>query len=339
MKRLMLSAMLILALVFTASCGSSDDGDKAATDGGLKTGFAVLSSVDKSTPAGKEDGLAQTDSTAVGVLVDGDGVIVKCVIDAVQTQINFGKDGKIITPLDTKVPTKIELGDEYGMHKASSIKKDWADQIKAFCDYVEGKTLDEVKGIALTKEGTPADEDLSTSVTIHIGDYVAGLEKAVASAKDMGAKSGDTLGLGIETNIAKSADFTADAEGVAQAYSIYTLASFDKEGVITSSIIDGSQCNVNFDATGKITSDLKAELKTKNQLGEAYGMKKASSIGKEWNEQATAFAEYAVGKTAKEVSGVAVKEGVPTDEDLAASVTVHVTDFTAGLTKAAATAK
>jgi hypothetical protein len=67
--------------------------------------------------------------------------------------------------------------------------------------------------------------------------------------------------------------------------------------VITSCIIDASQTNINFSKEGKITSDINAEFQTKNELGDAYGMKKASSIGKEWNEQANAFAQYVVGKT------------------------------------------
>ena len=68
-------------------------------------------------------------------------------------------------------------------------------------------------------------------------------------------------------------------------------------------------------------------------------MKKASSIGKEWFEQAAAYAAYAVGKTADEVNGTAVTEGAPSDADLAASVTVHITDFNTVITKAVGNAK
>ena len=37
-------------------------------------------------------------------------------------------------------------------------------------------------------------------------------------------------------------------------------------------------------------------------------MKKASGIGKEWNEQAAAFAKYVEGKTANEIAAIAVDE-------------------------------
>ncbi|MBO5070948.1 MAG: hypothetical protein J6C37_11395, partial [Roseburia sp.] len=62
-------------------------------------------------------------------------------------------------------------------------------------------------------------------------------------------------------------------------------------------------------------------------------------IGKEWNEQAAAYAAYAVGKTLDEVNGTAVTEGVPSDADLAASVTIHIGDFNTVLTKAVNSAK
>ena len=56
-------------------------------------------------------------------------------------------------------------------------------------------------------------------------------------------------------------------------------------------------------------------------------MKKASAIGKEWNEQADAFAEFIKGKTADEVKGMKVSADGLTEEELKSSVTVHVTDF------------
>ncbi len=227
------------------------------------------------------------------------------------------------------------------MTKASGIGKEWNEQADAFASYVIGKTLDEVKGIALNEEGAPAASELTSSVTIHVTDLIAAIEKAVTNAQALGAKTGDKLGLGIVTTINKSTDATAEKDGLAQAYSMYTATTFGADGKITSSILDASQSNVNFNTSGKITTDLKtAKLQTKNELGEAYGMKKASGIGKEWNEQAAAFAAYIVGKSADEVKGIALnEEGAPAEADLTSSVTVHVTDFLTVIEKAAQNAK
>ena len=41
-----------------------------------------------------------------------------------------------------------------------------------------GKTVEEVKGIALTETTAPADADLAASVSIAIGDFMGLVEKA-----------------------------------------------------------------------------------------------------------------------------------------------------------------
>jgi len=303
--------------------------------GKVKTGFAVLSSIASS----KDASLAQVDSNAAAVLVGADGKIVKCVIDGVQSKTSFDNTGKITTPLDTTYPTKVELGEKYGMKKASAIGKEWSEEIQAFANYVTGKTVAEVKGIAINDKGHATGADLSSSVTISIADYIKLVEKAVTNATVDGASASDKLGLGIVTNIAKSAN-AGDTAGKVEAYSTYTVVTTDASGKITSSIIDASQTDVSFDKTGKITSDLKADLKTKNEIGAAYGMKKASAIGKEWNEEAQAFAKYITGKTAAEVATIAVNEKKEaTGSDLTSSVTISIGDFQECVKKAAATAK
>ncbi|MBW7573830.1 hypothetical protein [Caproiciproducens faecalis] len=322
-----------------SQAASSKAAESAAATGTLKTGLAVITSIAKSTDVKDGKGLAEADSTVVAVAVDKDGKIVKCLIDAVQSKVNFSDAGKITTPLDTVVKSKQELGAEYGLGKASGIKKEWNEQADAFASYVVGKTADEVKGIAVDAEGKATDKELTASVTIHVGDFIAGVEKAVANAADNGAKADDKLGLGIQTSISGSKD-AGDKDGLAQAYSYYTVTTTGADGKITSCIIDASQTNVNFSKAGKITSDLKAEQKTKNELGDAYGMKKASKIGKEWNEEAASFAKYVVGKTLDEVKGIAVdSEGKATDKELTASVTVHVGDFIKIIDEAVSSAK
>ncbi len=344
-KLLSLVLVLTLAVTFIAGCGSTatkTSGGAAggqSTDDAVKTGLAVISSVGKSVDAVEKDGSAQTDSVAVAVTVDKDGKIVKCTIDTAQTKIDFSKEGKILSDLKAEYKSKQELGKDYGMIKASKISKEWNEQADAFAAYVTGKTVAEIKGIAVSEEGVPTATELTSSVTVHITDFVAAIEKAVSNSKDLGAKAGDKLGLSILTNIAKSTD-AGDKDGLAQTYSNYSATTFDASGKITSCVIDASQSDVKFTKEGKITTDIKAPVQTKVEIGEGYGMKKASKIGKEWFEQAEAFSKYVVGKTVDDVKGIAVnEEGVPTEAELTSSVTVHVSDFTAVIEKAAKTAK
>ena len=95
-----------------------------------------------------------------------------------------------------------------------------------------------------------------------------------------------------------------------------------------------------FDTAGKITSDVKSGVKTKRQLGDDYGMKAASGIGKEWFEQAANMEDYLAGKNAGEVTGIAVDgDGKPTDPDLLAGVTISVDGYQTAAVKAMENAK
>lgn len=316
----------------TAQEGTANEGTTA--EGGLKTGLALSTSLD-----GSSDGAAQADVTMAAVTVDADGKIVECVIDSVQSKIEFDAKGQLTTDVATEFKTKNELGPDYGMKKFGNAVAEWNEQAAAFAAYCVGKTADEVTGMAVTEEGKAADEDLAASCTIYVGGFQALVAKAAANAVDMGAQAGDKLGLGVATNMAKSTSAAADKEGVAQTYATVAVTTTNADGKITSAVIDAVQADVNFDATGKVTTDLTAAVPSKNELGDAYGMKSASAIGKEWNEQAAAYAAYAVGKTADEVNATAVTEGVPSDADLAASVTVHIADFNTVITKAVNSAK
>lgn len=313
------------------------DGQPGGETTAVKTGLAVLPSLSASASAsGEGDGAAQADILLVAVTVDDDGVIDSCIIDSIQAKIGFNAQGALTTPLDTTFATKLELGDDYGMRAASPIGKEWNEQANALAGYVAGKTVDELKGIALDDSGHAVDEpDLTASVIIGISDLLEGVEAAVANAAHLGASKGDKLGLAAETNMASSKDASSEEEGLAQAYATFAVTTTGG-GVITSCLIDALQANVSFDTAGQITTDLASVPKTKNQLGDDYGMVAASSIGKEWYEQAAGFCQYVTGKSADDVAGLAVNgEGKAADADLAAAVTLSLGDFQAVVEKAA----
>ena len=84
-------------------------------------------------------------------------------------------------------------------------------------------------------------------------------------------------GLAIVTSVAKSENAkVAD-------YDVTLVAVLvDDNGVIQDCIIDSIGAKVEFDATGTITSDINAEVKTKNELGDADGMVAWGGAIAEW---------------------------------------------------------
>ena len=340
MKKRLLSLVsaTMLSAVVLAGCGSQA-GSAGSTGAELKTGLGTSVSIADSKDATADgDGTAQADATIAAVTVDADGKITQCVIDIAQTRIGVSADGKITSDLNADYPSKRELGDNYGMKKASAIGKEWFEQADAFASWAVGKTASDISGMAIS-EGYAGDADLAASVSIHVTGFQAAVLEAVNSATAMGAHDGDKLGLGVTTGIGNSVDASADGDGTAEAYTTISVVTVGSDNKITSSIIDAVQAKITFDAAGAITADTSVDVKSKNELGEAYGMKKASAIGKEWNEQAAAYAAYTVGKTADEVAGTAMTEGRAADADLAASVSVHITDFNKAIAKSVAAAK
>ncbi len=308
----------------------------APVEGALKTGLYISTSVAGSKAAnGEELGEAAYDVTMVAVLVDDAGVIQDCIIDGVSTSVSFDAAGALKTDLSIAPKTKNELGSDYGMVAWGQAKAEWNEQAAAFADYVVGKTVEEVKGIAVDADTKPTEADLTASVTIKVGGFMSAIEQAVANARHLGAQGGDELRLAAINGIGSSTAAAAEAAGNAQLDCDVTALTV-KDGVITSCYIDSVQAKVAFDTTGAVASDVTAAVKTKNELGSDYGMVAWGQAIAEWNEQAASFASYVTGKTAEEVMGIAVNEGTkPAEADLAASVTIAIGGFQALIQKAA----
>ena len=321
-KVLALVMVLALALSFTA-CGGS--GKK------VKTGIAIVSSLSGTNASADESGLAQVDSTVAAVTVDESGKIVSCKIDVAQNKVPVNADGSFDTSLTFK--SKQELGTDYGMTPASPIGKEWNEQADAFAAYVVGKTAAEVEAIALLGEDKhfgPDVADLAASCTMNVVDIKAAIVAACNNAQDLGASADDTLGLGLSTDMGSSKLPTADEAGLVQTDTTYAAVTYNKDGKITSTALNCTQAK--FDVTVEGAVAPKSEtIVPKMEQGDDYGMRAASPIQKEWNEQANAFAAYLTGKTAAEVSATPLlgkdKHFGPDVADLAASCTMNVVAF------------
>jgi len=307
-----------------------------AAEGALKTGLSIITGLsDSKSAAADAAGEAKYDVTVVAVTVDAAGVIQSCIIDSIGTSVAFDASGAITSDTAADVLTKNELGENYGMKAYAGSKYEWNEQAAALANYAVGKTAEELRNGAIGEDGKAKDADLASTATIYLGGYVGGIEAAVNNAVELGAQAGDELRLAIVPSLSDSAAATAEKAGNAQLNVDAAAVTMNGE-TITSCMIDSVQAKVAFDAAGVITSDTAAPVQTKNQLGEAYGMKAYAGSKYEWNEQAASFAAYVTGKTASDVAGIAVNEKTaPTDADLASTVTIAIGGFQSLIAKAA----
>ncbi len=340
MKKFTAIISVILCLCMLVACGNTGNETPNTPDTNetaLKTGLALVATANESFNAtADKNGEGKYDLTFVAVLVDDEGVICDCIIDGIATSIKFDANGVITSDLTGFVKTKNELGADYGMVAWGGAIAEWDAQAAALAKFAIGKTVADFKNGAIDETGkAPAGSDLASSATIYLGGYVSAIEKAVANAEHLGAKSGDTLKLAAISARDDSANATAEKAGTTSLETTVTALTLNN-GVITSCAFDAVQANVSFDATGVVTSDVTAAFKTKNELGADYGMVAWGGAIAEWDAQAAAFAKYVTGKTAAEVSGIAVNENkVPTDADLTSSVTIGIAEFKALVAKAA----
>ena len=303
---------LMLCLMMIISCIPALAEEAAA----VKTGLSFVT-----TTTTARGGGIQANIILAAVNVDDAGVITNCAFDYVQAKIAFDATGKLTTDKATEFQSKMELGDGYGMRKASSISAEWNEQAAAFAAFCVGKTLEEVKAAEVNDKNQAV--DVVSSCTLAVSEFLPGLENAVNNAVHMGAKKGDALKLTQVSTMAKSKDATDTADGQAQVYTHVGVFNLNGD-VITAAYIDAVQATVKFNAKGEITSDLNAAYQTKNMLKDGYGMKAISPIGKEWYEQAAAFCAFITGKTLNEAIAIAANPG---ETDVATSCTIGTDDF------------
>lgn len=161
---------------------TGNDGNETAGSS-LQMGLGIVSRLKRAQNAGDTDGSAEINTTVAAVTIDLEGRIVDCSIDKVENKLSVSNTGSIGSPANTEYSTTKELGDSYGMRGASTIGKEWYEQVEAFEQYVIGKTIEEVNGIKTDNQGYAQENDLNSSVTISISDFQAAINKAVENAQ------------------------------------------------------------------------------------------------------------------------------------------------------------
>lgn len=315
----------LMAVGFAACSGSKDsttpDDTKTDATATAKTGYAISSEI-KEDEYNKSETALEIDSVCAAVLVDADGKIIDVKIDEAQTKPDLKKDNGDVADLRTKLEKK----EDYGMKSSSPIGKEWYEQVEAFEAWAKGKTAEEVKA-GIGEDGYASDADLKAGCTIYANGFATVTAKAVENATDCGAKATDTLKLGMTTS-----KYYESNETNLQYDTDYAIVTVDADGKVTSCIIDASQAKCSI-ADGKFTVE-KGAFKSKKELGDDYAMKSASPIGKEWYEQAAAYEQWCIGKTADEIKGCYGEDMSASDADLKAGCTITISAIADNTAKA-----
>ncbi len=325
-------ALLMVAAVFAGCSGKKDpNATPEAAEAEYKLGLNVTIAY-----AEEQEGKVAADANVAAVILDKDGKIVDCTFDVVSMSVAV-EDGYLADgAAEATFTSKHDQGDAYGMVAYGNAIAEWYAQANAFADFCVGKTVDEVKAIALNDNGAPS--DLTTSCTMGVKDYIAAIAKACEdpAAKTFKAEGDVKIGLTASGKVESAKDSEADDGEVN--YLVTVAASVvDKDGKLAAAIVDGAQPKFAYDDTGAVT-----EAKyggSKRELKENYGMVAYAGAKAEWYKQAEALENAAAGKTADEVKAMAGADGKAADADLAANCTISIAEDVANIALAMGKAK
>ena len=111
------------------------------------------------------------------------------------------------------------------------------------------------------------------------------------------------IGIGSYTTTDSSYSSIEGENGTGVVSTTYATVVFDSNDIIKKVYIDQVESKVLFDSMGQIvTNGADTDIRTKRELGDEYGMKNASPIGKEWYEQINSLESWLVGKNIKDIA-------------------------------------
>jgi len=257
------------------------------------------------------DGTTKVETTVASVVLDADGKIVACRIDALDFNTVGDDEGNV--SVEANFTTKRELGDDYGMVKYGVSDKEWYTQAEYFEGVVVGKTVAEVSGI-----WAQGDEELIAGCTIDAGGFVKAVVAACKSEHKVSFKSGADIKVGL------SVIGSGESKDGAVTYAADTAATVVAGDKVVAAVIDSLEATVEIDDEANATGF--TYKGTKLEQGDNYGMVAYAGAVAEWYAQAQAFANTAVGKAPADVANLAT-EGI-------AGCTIGVEGYHKALVKA-----
>ena len=315
MKKLLMTLFCVLTLVGLVACddektsndNTNDDNTQETENNGEQTPAEATYKLGMGVVVSENMTNAQVDATVATVVLDKDGKIVVCRLDAIQNKVNYA-DGAYTVAAEYK--TKAELKEGYNMaaygHSlvGNETVKEWYLQAQAFEAHVVGMTVAEVEAMPLQtmENGYVISNDqtlLATGCTIQITDFIAAVAKACKDDQAATFTTSKEFTLGVT---AISADAGSDATNI----KVHTEfgAAVVIEGKIAAALNDAIQPSFVINADNTLTYTFKG---TKRELKEGYNMAAYghSLVGNEtvveWYLQSAAFSTYVVGMTAADV--------------------------------------
>ena len=322
MKKILSLVLLVAVCVGSlclVSCGEKN----------YRVGVGIYATTEAASAEGDAAGSASITATMAAIIVDEDGKIVSCELDATaEGGVAVSVSG--VCSIEKAITTKGTLGDSYGMSAIG--KTEWYKQAEAFASVAVGKTLDEVKAlVAADYKGT--EDVVNAGCTIYVSDFALAIEKAFANAKTFSTKeklTADSVSLGSAVS-AISANADGETDGKAE-FNVVATSAVMSGTTVVAAITDEVSATLAVTSAGVVNGAGKVD--SKRTLGDAYGMAAygsydANGDGKilEWYLQVDAFDAACEGKDSDGIAALVVASGYPVDDVQTAGCTINAYNY------------
>ena len=310
-KILSLILVLVLALCCFVACGETPENNEKTYS------LAIVVDEGLATVSGNK-----VTNIALALVIDAEGKIAAARFDSFEASLAVA-EGAITT--SSRLTTKVEMGDAYAMTAGS-----WAEQAAAFESFLVGKTADEVAALDTSAGSVMGETPLVAGCTMPNTTPVFQqlVAKAFAYERKVSFTTAETvtLGLGIDAKLSGTVE---DGAKVAADYAAVAIAG----GKVVASMLESAEASYAFtyNETDDAYTVAASYNGSKNELGDAYDSYSPMPAGR-WYEQAQAFANTAVGKTAAELEGLST-------EKIEGSCSIYTGGYKAVIVRAAGNAR
>ncbi len=233
-----LTFLLVLSVFTLAGCGEKT----------VKFGVGSYTLGETKDSIEGNDGKSKTTVTVATVLLDNEGRIKDCAIDAIDIEAKFTQNGEAQDLGELK--SKYQLGDAYGMKKYGNAKGEWYQEVNSLIDVIKGKKITDVKALVATN-GKGNDAVTDAGCTIEITDIVMAVEKACNNAKEIEAKQDGRLKIDFSAKQTKKENATDNNFGEVKVDVSYKAKLLDKSGKEIKNYGDSLDISAKFDNKGK----------------------------------------------------------------------------------------
>ncbi len=209
------AAALSLSLVACSSNPDNNSNTDSIDSADYKIGIGSYTVTENSASSLEgENGRGVASTTYVTVVFDQNNIIRKAYIDEVESKIYFDSNGQLVTNgTNTDIRSKRELGDEYNMKPASSIGKEWYEQVNSIESWLVGKNINDIAngtmmdnmygnnsysdsvsgGVdGIMNGGESMADGLMNGAESIVGDVVSGAENVISGALNDGTNTGNS---------------------------------------------------------------------------------------------------------------------------------------------------